>query len=62
MKTIHAGDRLIINIQVCNLHLSREGRVDKTLEVNELEIGKILHELADKIVAGDVKLIEEAPT
>ena len=52
------GDTLIINIQIDGVSLHREERVDKPLDVNEFVVSGLLHELADRIVAGDVKLIE----
>ena len=52
------GDTLIINIQIDDVSLRREERVDKPLDVNELVVSGLLRELADALDNGDVKLIE----
>lgn len=52
------GDTLIINIQIDDVSLHREERVDKPLDVNELVVSGLLRELADALDNGDVKLIE----
>ena len=59
MKTIRVGDRLVINIQIGNLRITREGDVGETLKIDEFEISGILHKLADQIATGELKLFEE---
>lgn len=62
MKKLKAGDTLVVNIQIGEVRVNYTENIDEPLNVNEFVISGLLHELADKIVAGDVKLIEEAPT
>lgn len=52
------SDTLIINIQIDDVSLHREERVDKSLDVNEFVVSGLLRELADALDNGDVKLIE----